>query len=106
MRITQVIEEGGDDGLLLVAAHHQLQPVGARQSVGGEGGGIPAPAHRDQGLAGVVGRQDVADLPGGGLAPQIAVVELDGGSHALVVVVHHGAEHRGLLQPGHLLHLL
>ena len=47
----------------------------------------------------------MADLPGGGLAPQIAVVELDGGSHALVVVVHHGAEHRGLLQPGHLLHL-
>ena len=89
-----------------MAADGELQPVGARQGVGRQIGGlVGVGGHAHQGLLGVIGRQDQGQLLGRGLAPQIAVVELDGGGHAPVVVVHHRAEHRRGLQAGDLLHL-
>ena len=59
----------------------------------------------DQLFPGVVVRQRLPHLMEGGLPRQLTPVQGHCGSHALVVVIHDGREHRGLFQAAELLHL-
>ena len=85
--LAEVVEQGGDGRLVLVAADDQAELVRADQGVGVDDGLIPAEgSHGDEGLALIIGVQDVVDVICRGSAGQGVVAEHDGGGHALDVI--------------------
>ena len=95
----EIIEKGGDAGLLLVAADDDPQLVGAGQLVGINSRAVCAKRHDgDEMRVLVVFLQLLADILRSRSSGQQAVVQHDRCSHSLVIVIHNREENRGGFQ--------
>ena len=95
----EVVEEGSDAGLALMAADHDLQMVSAGQFIGIECSAVCAERHDAHEVrARVVFLKSFADVLRGGSAGQHTVVQHNGGRHSLVVIVDYGQENGRCLE--------
>ena len=104
--LAEVVKQRRNRGVLVVAAYHNVELVRSRKLVGIERG-----LRRVEGtnahepLSSIVPLQARMHVARRGRTHEQSVVQHDGRSHTLVVIVDHRHEHGWLLKPAHLLHL-